>query len=206
MPGFRQIFILIMMLLATNAFAKSYQEGAAYEKVRPPVSTTTSGKTIEVVELFWYGCPHCFQFEPKLHKWLKTKPKNVTFVRVPATFRPLWKLHARAYYTAEVLGVVDKVHKPLFDTYHLERNRLEKEDKIRKLFIKHGVKGSDFDDVFHSFAVETKLARAIDLTRRYGINGVPSMVVNGKYRTAEKGGGHPPMLDVVDYLIKKESK
>ena len=206
MPGFRQLIISLLLLMFGSVSAQGFNEGVEYERVNPPVPVSSTGKNIEVVEMFWYGCPHCFQFEPKLHKWLKKKPANVTFIRIPAIFNPLWKLHARAFYTAEVLGVGDKLHKPLFDTYHLERNRLDTEKKLRELFVKHGVKGSDFDDVFHSFAVEAKLARAVDLTGRYGINGVPSMIVNGKYRASEKGGGHPEMLDIVNYLIKKESK
>lgn len=206
MPGLRQLIIVIMTLIAAGvASAKDFDEGIEYERIKPSVATTSAGK-IEVVEMFWYGCPHCFQFEPYLHKWLKKKPANVEFVRIPATFRPLWKLHARAFYTAEVLDVGEKLHKTLFDTYHLERNRLDSEKALRKLFVKHGVKGSDFDDVFHSFAVETKLARAIDLTQRYGIKGVPSIIVNGKYRTSNKISGHANMLEVVDYLIRKESK
>ena len=207
MSALRQsLLYLSMLLMAASVQAGGIQEGVHYEKISPSVPVSTSGKTIEVVEMFWYGCPHCFQFEPKLHKWLKNKPANVEFIRVPATFNPLWKLHARAFYTAEVLAVSDKLHKVLFDTYHLERNRLDSEQKLRALFVKHGVKGSDFDDVFHSFAVETKLARAVDLTARYGINGVPSMIVNGKYRATEKHRSGPGLTDVVDYLIKKESK
>jgi len=207
MPGFRQLLISVVMLaMAGSVFAMGIKEGVQFERIQPPVPTSTSGKTVEVVEMFWYGCPHCFQFEPKLHKWLKKKPANVKFIRVPATFFPLWKLHARAFYTAEVLGVTGKLHKALFDTYHLERNRMDSQKKLRALFVKHGVKGSDFDDTFHSFAVETKVARAADLTKRYGINGVPSMIVNGKYRATEKHRGGPSMLDVVDYLIKKERK
>lgn len=206
MPGLRQLFIIIMAFVLTGlASARDFDEGIEYNRVTPAVSTTSGGK-IEVVELFWYGCPHCFQFEPYLHNWLKTKPANVEFIRIPATFRPLWKLHARAYYSAEVLGVLDKLHKPLFDTYHLDKNRLDTKKALRKVFVKHGVKGSDFDDVFHSFAVEAKLARAIDLTQRYGIRGVPSMIVNGKYRTSNKISGHANMLEVVDYLISKERR
>jgi len=206
MPRLRQLMIVIMTLIATGvATAKDFDEGIEYVRIKPSVPTTSTGK-IEVVEMFWYGCPHCFQFEPYLHKWLKKKPANVEFVRIPATFYPLWKLHARAYYTAEVLGVLDKLHKPMFEAYHLKKNRLDSAKALRKVFAKHGVKGSDFDDVFHSFAVETKLARAVDLTQRYGISGVPSMIVNGKYRTSNKISGHSNMLEVIDFLIRKESK
>jgi len=206
MPRLRQLFIIFMSLIATSvAIAKDFDEGIEYERVKPAVATTSGGK-VEVVELFWYGCPHCFQFEPYLQKWLKKKPANVEFVRIPATFRPLWKLHARAFYTAEVLGVGKKLHHVIFETYHLKKDRLDSEKALRELFVKHGVKGSDFDDVFHSFAVETKLARAVDLTQRYGISGVPSMIVNGKYRTSNKISGHSNMIEVVDYLVRKESK
>lgn len=206
MPVLRQ-FIMVLVLLGTAGIvtAKSFDEGIEYERVKPPVPTH-SGNKVEVVEMFWYGCPHCFRFEPHLQKWLKKKPANVEFVRIPATFNKLWKLHARAFYTADVLGIAEKLHKPLFDTYHLARNRLDTEKKLRDFFVKQGVKGSDFDDTFYSFAVETRLARAVDLTQRYGISGVPSIIVNGKYRTSNKISGHASMLEVVDFLIKKESK
>lgn len=206
MTAFRHLLIVIMTLFAIGlANAREFDEGFEYISIKPPVPTN-SGDKIEVVEMFWYGCPHCFQFEPYLQKWLKHKPANVKFVRIPATFRPLWKLHARAFYTAEILGIGEKLHKPFFDAYHLERNRLDSEKAIRAFFVKHGVKGSEFDDVFHSFAVETRLARAVDLGGRYGIDGVPSIIVNGKYRTYKRITGHANMLEVVDYLIRKESK
>ena len=206
MFGLRRLAILSMTIwVMGSATAKDFDEGIEYERVSPPVATHNSGK-VEVVEMFWYGCPHCFQFEPHLHKWLKKKPANVDFIRIPATFNPLWKLHARAFYTAEVLGVGEKLNKALFDTYHLARNRLDTEKKIRSLFEKQGVKGSDFNDTFHSFEVETRVARAVDLTQRYGIKGVPTIIVNGKYRTSNKISGHANMLEVVDFLIRKESK
>jgi len=206
MPVLRQLIIVMVSLLATGvATAKDFDEGIEYVRINPSVPTVSSGK-VEVVEMFWYGCPHCFQFEPYMQKWLKKKPANVEFIRVPATFYPLWKLHARAFYAAEVLGVTEKIHQPMFETFHLMKNMLDSEKALRKLFVENGVKGSDFDDVFHSFAVETRLARAVDLTQRYGISGVPSMIVNGKYRTSNKISGHANMLEVIDYLVRKESK
>ncbi len=206
MTGLRQLLLITMAFVAVGvANAKGFTEGVEYERISPAVATTSAGK-VEVVEMFWYGCPHCFQFEPHLQKWLKKKPANVQFIRVPATFNPLWQMHARAFYTAEILGVGDKLHKPLFDAYHLERNRLDTDQKLREFFVKHGVKAGDFDDTFHSFAVETRLARAVDLTQRYGITGVPTLIVNGKYRTTSKTASHDGVLEVLDYLIKKESK
>ena len=205
MRRFNTLAIIISLFFTGMANAKAFTEGKEYESIRPPVAKSISSNKVEVVEMFWYGCPHCFQFEPTLHKWLKKKPANVEFIRVPATFRPLWKLHARAFYTAEILGVTDKIHKLMFDAYHLERNRLDTKEKLRALFVKHGVKAGDFDDTFHSFAVETRLARAVDLTQRYGIRGVPALIVNGKYRTG-KLHGHDEMIKVVEFLIKKEKR
>lgn len=201
---FLRLITLGFMFAIGSVHAAGFDEGIEYEKIKPPVGKQSSGKKIEVVELFWYGCPHCFQFEPHLHKWLKKKPANVEFIRVPATFRPVWKLHARMYYTVELLGLTDKLHQKIFDAYHVGRNRLGTEKEIRKFFIANGVKGEDFDNTFASFAVDTKVRRAEDLTRRYGISGVPSMIVNGKYRTSNKISGHSTMLEVIDYLIKKQ--
>lgn len=201
-----RLLLLSFIILTTSGVvqARGIAEGSEYERVSPPLPTQVSGNKIEVVEMFWYGCPHCFQFEPKVQNWLKKKPANVEFIRIPATFNPIWKLHARMFYTAEVLGVGEKLHKLTFDAYHIKRQRLRTEAEIRQHFVKHGVKGEDFDDAFRSFAVEVKLNRAIELTRNSGITGVPAMIVNGKYRT--KNSANASTLDIVDFLIKKEKK
>jgi thiol:disulfide interchange protein DsbA len=195
--------ILLFAFGLTASFAATYEEGEEYELVTPPQPTSTGDK-IEVVELFWYGCPHCYQFEPYVQRWLKTKPANVEFVRIPAVFRPDWALFARTYYTAQVLGVVDKIHQPFFEAIHELRKPMKTEDQIAAFFAQHGVKKEDFHKVFRSFAVESKVRRAIDMTRRYGANGVPTMIVDGKYRTsATQSGSHANTLKVVDFLIKK---
>jgi len=177
-----------------------------YEMINPP-QPTTSGDKIEVVELFWYGCPHCFTLEPYVERWLKRKPENVKFVRMPGMFRPSWEIHGRAYYTAEVLGVVDKVHKPMFEAIHEQKRSLSDEASIMALFKENGVSEKDFKRVFRSFAVETKLRRAKDMGQRYGVRGVPALIVNGKYRTgATKSGGNAKVFKVVNELVKMESK
>ncbi|KPK40193.1 MAG: hypothetical protein AMJ69_03285 [Gammaproteobacteria bacterium SG8_47] len=180
-------------------------EGVQYQKVIPPQPTSTADK-VEVVELFWYGCPHCFQFEPELRKWLETKPANVELVRMPAVFNPRWRLHAQAFYAAEVLGAMDKMHDALFEALHVKKRRLNDEAQLQEFFVEHGVSAEDFKNAFNSFAVYSKVRRAEDLTRRYGISGVPAMVVNGKYRTdGPMANGHTGMLRVVDYLIDRET-
>jgi len=177
-----------------------------YEMVVPPQPTTSKDK-VEVVELFWYGCPHCFKLEPYVERWLKRKPANVKFVRMPGMFRPSWEIHGRAYYTAEILGVVDKVHRPMFEAIHEQKRNLSNEASIMALFKENGVSEKDFKRVFRSFAVETKLRRAKDMGQRYGARGVPAIIVNGKYRTgATQAGGNARVFKVVNELIKMESQ
>ena len=197
--------LLLTLITSPASFAAKYEAGEEYELVSPAQPTATGNK-IEVVELFWYGCPHCYDFEPYIKRWLTNKPANAEFVRMPAIFRPEWALHARAYYTAVVLGVLDKVHDAIFETTHELKKPLNTEQDIAALFVKHGVKKADFSKVFRSFAVETKVRRSMDMTRRYGIKGVPSMIVNGKYRTSgHMAGSNANAIKVVNFLIKKES-
>lgn len=191
----------------SSSFAARYQEGVHYERVSPPQPTTAAPGQVEVVELFWYGCPHCYRLEPFAKRWLKKKPANVKFVRMPGVFRPNWEIGARAYYTAEILGVVDKVHEAMFEAIHELKRPMSSEAEILALFEQHGVKEKDFKRVFNSFAVETKLRRARDMGRRYGARGVPAIIVNGKFRTgAQESGGNARVFQVVDYLVQQESQ
>ena len=197
------LFTLFFVLLGN---AQAWDEGIEYRTIKPSVPTQT-GKKIEVVELFWYGCPHCFRLEPRIKQWKKSKPANVEFIRVPAIFNKRWELHAKAFYTAEVLGVLDKIHTPLFDEMHVRKKHLHKKSDIKAFFVKQGVKAEDFDSTFDSFMVNIKVNRAKDLTKRYGIDGVPSLVVNGKYLAdGPMASGHANLMKILDFLIKKEDK
>jgi thiol:disulfide interchange protein DsbA len=196
---------LLLILLTTPLWAQAYDEGMEYEEILPAVATD-SGDRVEVAELFFYGCPHCFRLEPILEQWLAHKPANVDFKRVPAIFQPSWEPLARAYFTAEMLDVLDRIHLPLFKALHDKKQPLYTEAALRDFFVQHGVAAEDFDATYHSFAVENQIRRAKDLTRRYGIRGVPSMVVNGKYRTnGTIAGGMKEVPKVVDFLIRQES-
>jgi thiol:disulfide interchange protein DsbA len=200
------VFALIVVAVAPS-MADEYVENSHYEMVTPAQPTSVADK-IEVVELFWYGCPHCYQFEPSLQKWLKSKPANVAFVRVPGIFRPEWSVLARAYYTAEALGVLDKVHDSIFGAVHELKRPLQSEDQLAAFFAEQGVKEEDFRKTFRSFAVETKVRRAQELSQRYGAKGVPTMIVNGKYRVSAGLSGvqtHANTIKVVDALIKREA-
>lgn len=177
-----------------------------YEPVVPPQPTLSPDK-VEVVELFWYGCPHCFQFEPHLERWLAKKPPHVVFTRVPAVFSSnrLWLLHAQAFYTAQALGVLDRVHRPLFDAYHADKRPLDTKELLAAFFREQGVAEADFERAWGSFGVQSKTQQAVVLTARYGVTGVPTMVVNGKYRTSGSlTGTFANLLKVVDALVEQE--
>lgn len=183
-----------------------YAAGIDYDEVVPPLPGAADGKVL-VVELFWYGCPHCFQFDPHLNMWLKRKPANVEFVRIPAIFNnPAWRLHAQAYYTAEVLGALDKIHDALFDAMHVKRQRMNTKSALREFFVAQGVAAEAFDATFESFAVQSKVNRAADLTVKYGIDGVPAMAVQGKYRIGGRmAGSYENMIKLVDAMVARES-
>ncbi len=208
----KKILILACLWLAYLGLAIAgddweITEGFQYEVLSPAQATRVNADQIEVVELFWYGCPHCYRFEPYLHHWLPTKPDNVKFVRIPAIFSQGWIIHARLFYTMQLLGIQTQLHSEVFDTIHKTSNKLMKRQQIEAFLASKGIDKKTFDKVFDSFGVESLTRQAHVMTGRYGITGVPSIIVNGKYRTdAPMAGGFDKLLKVVDFLIEKESK
>jgi len=207
---FKLFMAILLTALMSNVATAAIDEGIEYKRVTPAQPTITK-KKIEVVELFWYGCPHCYYLEPDLEDWLAKKPDNVVFYRVPAVFNSGWALHARAFYTAKSLGLFDggktEFHKAFFNEIHKNKKRLNNKNSIKAFFARFGISAEDFNNTFDSFAVNTKVNRAATLSKRYQVEGVPSLIVNGKYRTdGPMGGGRKGMLNIVDFLIKKESK
>jgi thiol:disulfide interchange protein DsbA len=189
-----------------------YKEGTHFARMVPTQPTVGGADKIEVAEIFWYGCAHCYDFETYVNRWLETKAANVRFVRIPAVWNPLVKLHAQLYYTEEVLVKNGKIADPaqfrnaVFAEYHRRGNRLAAEPAIQELFEKHGVSADDFANTWKSFEVSQKLRVAQDLARRYSIASVPAIVVNGKYRTgAGEAGGYPALMELIDELIARES-
>lgn len=204
MSRFALLAMLFILPLAAQA-ADTFKEGEHYERITPEVATQADGK-IEVVEVFWYGCHHCYSFEPDIKKWLKSKPDNVEFRRVPGVFARNWIPHARAYYTAEILGVTDAIHTPLFEAIHDEGKRIGDEDSLARFFAEHGVAEADFREAYNSFSVDTKTRQALVASKEYGISGVPSVIVNGRYRTSARlAGTYENLLKIVDALVDKES-
>ena len=198
------VALLLPFSVAVTAVAQDYKEGSNYLRLTKPQPTSTTEK-IEVVELFWYGCSHCFDLEPHITEWLESKPEDVEFVRLPAIVGPRWEPLAKAYYTAEVLGVLDKTHPALFEAIHEKKQKFANEEQIKEFFVAQGVSAEDFKNAFNSFAVSVKMNNAKLMTRRYAITGVPTLVVNGKFSTSGKlAGGETGILKVVDYLVAQE--
>ena len=180
-------------------------QGQRYEKIDPPVPTESEGK-VEVVEFFWYGCPHCYYLEPALKKWLENKPENVAFRRLPAPLNPRWTPHARFFYTAELLGVHEKLHEPLFDAMHRDKKRIYSKEDLIQFAVQHGVDEKEFRSAWNSFPVELKVQRAKKLAARYKLTGVPALGVNGKYKTGTAMvNSYPEVIQVLDELVARES-
>jgi thiol:disulfide interchange protein DsbA len=134
-------------------------------------------------------------------------PKNVVFIRQPAAFSDIWEKHARAYFVAEALNMVDKVHADFFDAIQNKKQALDTEEELGKFFVAHGVKEAAFHDAYKSFGVDTKVRQAKTTAPRYGISGVPTLIVNGKYMTSGSlAGSHENMIKVLNQLIAQESK
>jgi thiol:disulfide interchange protein DsbA len=180
-------------------------EGIDYVQLPAPQPTET-GEKIEVLEVFMYSCPHCFHLEPTIEAWLKNKPENVEFRRMPAVFGPKVEPHARAFYAAELLGVLDKLSLALFEALHVKKQKVWDEDALVGLAEGIGIDGAEFRKAYGSFFVQMKVNRAKEMGARYGVDGVPAIIVNGKYRTSpSQTGSREEMMAVVDHLIGMES-
>jgi thiol:disulfide interchange protein DsbA len=197
---------------AATAREWKYKEGKNFMRLVPTQPTVGGADKVEVAEFFWYGCGHCYTFEPMINRWATDKPASARFVRIPATWNQLVMLHAKLYYTEEVLVKNGKIAKPdefraaIFQEYHQRGNRMTSEEAIQSVFARLGVTADDFTNTWNSFEVAQKLRVAQDLARRYSISGVPAVVVNGKYRTgAAEAGGYPQLLEVIDELVERET-
>ncbi len=198
------LLLAILMFLPVTVFAADYEAGKHYMLIPMPVPARDESK-IEVVELFWYGCSHCFRFEPLVKKWKTTIADDVDFRHSPAMWNEVMKTHAKVYFAADALGVLDKVHQAMFDAMNVDRKKMLSESEIATLFIEQGVSKKDFEKAFSSFGVASRAQQADALARGYKITGTPEMVVNGKYRvSASSAGGQADMLKVINFLIAKE--
>jgi thiol:disulfide interchange protein DsbA len=169
--------------------------------LRPALPGGTDGK-IEVIEFFWYGCPHCNRFQPLIEPWAKKLPADVLYRRVPVAFREEFVVHQRIYYALEALGQIEAVHKKVFHAVHVERNPLNKPEAIADFMARQGIDRAKFLEAFNSFGVQTKIRQARQIAEGYKIDGVPAIGVNGRYWTSGAlAGSLERSLQVADYLI-----
>jgi thiol:disulfide interchange protein DsbA len=201
---------------ATLGGPSLWQEGVNYTRIVPAQPTSVPNGQVEVLEFFWYACPHCSAIDPLVESWKKTKPAYISFSRVHVMWNEGHRSLARLYYTLDSMGKLDQLHGEVFKEIHVNGNPLvagdpnnaSESERIQTAFVtKHGISESDFKKAYHSFAVETALQRADELVQRYRIDGVPTFVVNGKYvADVRSADGQERLLSLVGDLAAQEHK
>ena len=192
------VFSLSALAAGPEAF-----EGHDYTRVNNPQPVATGNK-VEVLEFFWYRCPHCFQLEPALNTWLKTLPKDAQVRRVPAVFRDDWLPGAKLYYTLEQMNLLGKLHDKVFNAYHVENINLNDPAVLGGWIAKQGVDRKKFEGIYNSFSTQSKATQGARLATGYAITGVPAFIIDGKYATsASMTGGPVRLFEVLDQLIAK---
>lgn len=213
MTGTRKLIATVSLTLfayATAVFSalvvaeERWVEGQHYQTLTPPVAVGR-GSDVVVTEFFWYGCGHCYTFEPMLTAWGKQLPEDVVVQPSPAVWNDTMRMHAKAYYIAEVLGVKETLHPVIFDAMHVQRKRLVSRLELRDLFEDNGVDPAQFDKAFDSFGVDSQVRQADARARSAKISGTPSLMVAGKYLIETRAAGSQTnMLEIARYLIDKE--
>lgn len=202
--------ILSATLVAASVFGMTAQaadpivEGKEYVQLSNAVPVSVPGK-IEVVELFWYGCPHCYEFEPVLNAWVETLPDDVNFVRVPALFGGVWNTHGQLFIALEAMKVEPQVHEAIFAAVHREGRKLATPKEMAEFLAAQGVDSEAFLKTYNSFGVKSQMEKAKKLAMAYQVTGVPVLVVNGKYRLdLGSAGGPQQAVALADHLIARE--
>ncbi|MEP5567864.1 MAG: thiol:disulfide interchange protein DsbA/DsbL [Halioglobus sp.] len=197
------VMSLVLFPLAAQA-QEAYEAGKDYDIINPAIRTADPAK-IETAEFFWYGCGHCYTFEPVIGQWKKTIADDVSFRGVPAMWGGAMELHAKAFYAARALDVAEKMDTAMFQALNVDRKPLRSDKEIAQLFEENGVAEEDFYKAFNSFGVSSQVRQANATARAAKITGTPSLMVNGKYLiTSRKAGSNVNMLKIADFLIEKE--
>ena len=202
----KKIVSLFALFLAVPLIA--FAQGAPkFTELKPAQPVSVEGNKVEVIEFFWYGCPHCYNLEPVLETWLKKLPPDVQFRRVPAVFNPRWEHDAEIFYTFDAMGVLDKVHKPFFDAIHQNGLRTDNPEAMAQWLQRNGIDPKKFNETMKSFTVKSRTGRAKQMSIAYNIDGTPAMAVQGKYTvSAEQGGSREGMLQTVSYIVDQIKK
>jgi thiol:disulfide interchange protein DsbA len=194
---------LFMLAAACAAPAQAASEGREYTLMNP-AQPTEGGNKVEVIEFFWYGCPHCYSLEPALNKWVRSLPGDVVFKRVPAIPTPRWAPLARTFYTLDAMGELERLHSEVFDAIHRDNVKLDRPEVQQDWIARKGVDAKKFNDTWNSFTVQSKVNRAAQMTQSYRIDSVPTLVVDGKYKTSvSAAGGNEQLIAVLNELVAK---
>jgi protein dithiol oxidoreductase (disulfide-forming) len=162
-----------------------------------------TGDRIEVIDFFWYGCPHCYNLQPALEDWIRSRPPDVAVRRIPVILRDSWAPHARIYYTLEALGEIERLHQQVYHGYHVQELHMGKPDVMAEWAVRHGIDRQKWLDAYNSKEVAQKVQRAKDLTRAYDVQGTPSLAVDGRYLTsASMVGGQRNIVPALDDLVR----
>lgn len=196
----KKLFSLLAALLLAAPLGAGAQQ---LIEIKPPVPVEGTDK-IQVLEFFWYGCIHCYNLEPSLESWIKTLPPDVEFRRVPAVFNERWGLDASIYYAMEALGLVDKLHRPLFEAIHKNRLRTDNQQEFSEWLTKQGVDAKKFVETVQSFGVRSKTRRAVQLTVAYKIDGTPAMAVHGRYTIPAQANLFQVVQTAIDRVRKEK--
>ncbi len=190
------------LLLTGGVLAKPYEEGVQYVPIQPQPPLAT-GDEVEVIEFFWYGCPHCRDFEPVVDKWAAGLPDNVKFTQMPVMFGGAADLHAQVYYALQGMGELERLHSKFFEAMHVHKRKLGSREEVDAFLEENSVDMDKFNEAMNSFAVAAKVNRARALMRRYGVRSVPTLVVDGRYRSGTGFRSYEDMTEVVDHVVDK---
>ena len=199
------IVFVFLMIASVTLQAEAYKAGQHYKELSQQPSAEEGD--VEVQEFFWYGCPHCYTFEPYLKSWEKTKPANVEFVRLPTIFRPDWEVQAKSYYALQLMGEIETIHGKIFEAIHKDKKQLNTVELMSDFVEKNGVNREVFIKEYNSFSVDGMVRKVKKKQKTYQIQGVPSVVINGKYLiSGSMAGSYDNMIKIMNYLIEKETK
>lgn len=198
-----QLAAFAAILISLGVQGASWEQGVHYTELSDPQPVQTD-EQIEVRELFWYGCPHCYTLEPFIENWIRNKPENAQYVPTPGIFHAQSEFHARVFYTFEALGITDKVHRDFYDELHQRGNRIYNVEGLVEFAAKHDVGADELRGAYDSFSVDANVRSAKQMFGKYGATGVPTMIVDGRYRfTVSSAGGHKQLLELIDFLVDK---
>ncbi len=209
----RTFLVFVLSICAMQATLRAdnsgveFEEGLHYHRIVPAIPVPSGSGEVVVLELFWYGCPHCYSFEKHLNSWEQNKADHVKFVRMPVALNRSWIPHARMYYALEKMGEVDRMHSLIFEAIHVQGRRLRDVESVSRFLSQHDIDTDEFEEAYNSSYVEEKMRHSGQFVRDSHASSVPTVIVNGKYRsTASAAGGHDLLLQLTDELVQRETE